>query len=63
MSKKERAERARTPTRASFEKSLPDDPAELKKQMTQLLVEKAVLEKELELVKKRRQRHPRSTEQ
>lgn len=52
MSKKERAQRARTPTRASFEKSLPDDPAELKKQMTQLLVEKAVLEKELELIKK-----------
>ena len=62
MCKKERIQRARTPTRASFEKFLPDDPAELKKQMAQLLVEKAVLEEELELIKKRRERHPRSAE-
>ena len=52
MSKKEREERARIPTRAALEKSLPDDPSELKEQMAKLLVEKAVLEKELELVKK-----------
>lgn len=62
MSKKERKEHTRMPTRAAFEKSLPDDPAELKKQMAQLLADKAVLEKELELVK-RRQRHPESAQQ
>ncbi|ERA52022.1 transposase-like protein [Corynebacterium diphtheriae DSM 43988] len=52
MSKRERKEHTRMPTRAAFEKSLADDPAELKKQMAQLFVDKAVLEKELELVKK-----------
>lgn len=63
MSKRERKEHTRMPTRAAFEKSLTDDPAELKKQIAQLLVDKAVLEKELELVKKRRQRHPGSAQQ
>lgn len=52
MSKKEREEHLRIPTKAAFEKSLPDDPDELKKQLSQLMVEKAVLEKELDLVKK-----------
>ncbi|MEX3504917.1 terminase gpP N-terminus-related DNA-binding protein [Corynebacterium sp. LK2510] len=52
MSKRQRAEHARTPTTAAFETSLPDDPAQLNKQMAKLLVDKAVLEKELELVKK-----------
>lgn len=52
MSKRERKEHTCMPTRAALEKSLADDPAELKKQMAQLLVDKAVLEKELELVKK-----------
>lgn len=52
MSKKERKERAGIPTRAAFEKSLPDDPVELKRQLAAALVDKAVLEQELELVKK-----------
>ena len=52
MSKRERKEHTRMPTRAAFERSLADDLAELKKQMAQMLVDKAVLEKELELVKK-----------
>ena len=52
MTRKEREEQLRTPTKAALEKSLPDDPAELKKQLAQLLVDKAILEKELDLVKK-----------
>ncbi|MEX3505069.1 terminase gpP N-terminus-related DNA-binding protein, partial [Corynebacterium sp. LK2510] len=52
MSTKQRAEHARTPTTAAFETSLPDDPTQLKKQMAKLLVDKAVLKKELELIKK-----------
>lgn len=41
-------------TRAQLEKSLPDDPAELRELAASLLVDKAVLERELELVKKTR---------
>ncbi|CAB0670121.1 IS3 family transposase [Corynebacterium diphtheriae] len=52
MSKKERAGHGRIPTKAALEKSLPDNPTQLKQQMATLLVEKAVLEKELEIIKK-----------
>ncbi len=52
MSKKERAGHARIPTKAALEKSLPDNPTQLKQQMATLLVEKAVLEKELGIIKK-----------
>lgn len=45
-------------TRAQLEKSLPDDPEELKDIAARLLAEKAVLEQELELAKKIPGRHP-----
>lgn len=40
MSKKERAGHGRIPTKAALEKSLPDNPTQLKQQMATLLVEK-----------------------
>jgi len=42
---------------------LPDDPEKFRKLAAQLLVDKAVLEQELSLVKKRRQRHGRGTDE
>lgn len=58
MSKREKAKADGFPTRASIERSLPDDPAELKRLAAELLVEKAVLEQELELVKKTKASSP-----
>lgn len=52
MSKKERRAQQEFPTRASLEASLPDDPAELRKLATKLMVEKALLNEELTLIKK-----------
>ena len=52
MSPAERRRERQLPTRRSLENSLPDDPRELKALAASLLVDKAVLEKELELVKK-----------
>ena len=62
MTKRERAERAGFPTRASLEASFPDDVDELKRQLAKLTVEKALVDKELELVKKRREPHSRRAE-
>lgn len=52
MSATERKQSAGIVTHKAFEKSLPDDAAELKKLAARLSVEKAVLEKELEEIKK-----------
>jgi len=52
MSKRERREHPKTPTKAALEASLPEDPEALRKLAAQLLVDKAVLEQELSLVKK-----------
>lgn len=52
MSPAERRRERQLPTRRSLENSLPDDPRELKALAASLLVDKAVLEQELELVKK-----------
>ncbi|GAA1208092.1 hypothetical protein [Rhodoglobus aureus] len=52
MSKREKSEADGFPTRASLERSLPNDINELKRLTAELLVEKAVLERELDLVKK-----------
>lgn len=52
MTKRERETRAGFPTRASLEASFPDDVDELKRQLAKLTVEKALVDKELELVKK-----------
>lgn len=60
MSRKERAQAAKLPTVKSLEASLPDDPQELKRLAAKLIVEKAVIDQELELIKKRRQRPARS---
>lgn len=58
MSATERKQSVGIVTRKAFEKSLPDDAAELKKLAARLSAEKAVLEKELEELKKRRQHRP-----
>lgn len=58
MSKREKAKADGFPTRASIERSLPDDPTELKRIAAGLMVEKAVLEQELDLVKKTRASSP-----
>lgn len=52
MSAKERKTERALPTRKSLEASLPDDPVRLRQMAAQLLVEKAVLESELDLIKK-----------
>lgn len=52
MSRKERKVERALPTRKSLEASLPDDPAQLRQLAAQLLLDKAVLESELELIKK-----------
>lgn len=52
MSATERKQSAGIVTHRAFEKSLPDDATELKKLAARLSVEKAVLEKELEEIKK-----------
>lgn len=52
MNKREKAQADGFPTRASLERTLPDDPNELKRIAADLMVEKAVLQRELELVKK-----------
>ena len=52
MSKKEKVDRGIYKTKAQLVKSLPDDVSELKELAAKLMVEKAVLEKELELSKK-----------
>lgn len=52
MSATERKQSAGIVTHKAFEKSLPDDATELKKLAARLSVEKAVLEKELEEIKK-----------
>ncbi|MFS0196003.1 hypothetical protein ACL1GE_10825 [Corynebacterium striatum] len=58
MSATERKQSAGIVTRKALEKSLPDDDVELKKLAARLSAEKAVLEKELEELKKRRQHRP-----
>ena len=52
MTKTERAKADGFPTRASLERDLPDDLEELKRLAAELLVQRAILERELELVKK-----------
>lgn len=52
MSKKEKLELGMDKTRAQLKESLPDDIDELKNLVAKLLTERAVLEQELELVKK-----------
>ncbi|WGD37588.1 hypothetical protein [Lysinibacter sp. HNR] len=52
MSRREQKQADGLPTRASLERSLPDDITELRRLTAELLVEKAVLERELGLVKK-----------
>jgi len=52
MTKRERDQHRDLPTRAALEASLPDDPDTLRKLAAQALVDKAVLEQELSLVKK-----------
>ena len=52
MSKKEKLELGIYKTRAQLKDSLPDDINELKNLAAKLIAEKAVLEQELELVKK-----------
>ncbi|MFT8705506.1 IS3 family transposase [Bifidobacterium aquikefiricola] len=52
MTRSERKQREGYRTRAQPEASLPDDPVELRRLSARLLVGKAVLEKELDLVKK-----------
>ncbi|WP_299295254.1 IS3 family transposase [uncultured Mobiluncus sp.] len=52
MSRKERGQAAKLPTVKSLEASLPDDPQELKRLAAKLIVEKAVMNQELELIKK-----------
>lgn len=52
MSKRERDQHRDLPTQAALEASLPNDPEKLRKLAAQLLVDKAVLEQELSLVKK-----------
>ena len=52
MSRKERGQAAKLPTVKSLEASLPDDPQELKRLAAKLIVEKAVIDQELELIKK-----------
>lgn len=52
MSKAEKAKADGFPTRASLERELPDDVDELKRLTADLMVQRAVLERELELVKK-----------
>lgn len=56
MGKRERESRAGFSTPASLEASFPDDVDELKRQLAKLTVEKALVEKELELVKRRQHR-------
>lgn len=55
MSATERKQSAGIVTHKALESSLPDDAVELKKLAARLSAEKAVLEKELEEIKKRRQ--------
>ena len=55
MSATERKQSAGIVTHKALESSLPDDAIELKKLAARLSAEKAVLEKELEEIKKRRQ--------
>lgn len=50
MTRKEK--KARRPSRAALESSLPDDPAELRRVAAELMVEKAYLQAELDLAKK-----------
>lgn len=52
MTRSERKQREGYKTRAQLEASLPDDPVELRRLAARLLVDKAVLEQELDLVKK-----------
>ena len=52
MSKRERIEAGAYKTKAQLEAALPDDPEELRRLATRLMVENAVLERELELAKK-----------
>ncbi|WP_182049031.1 IS3 family transposase [Changpingibacter yushuensis] len=52
MTRREKREADGLATRAQLEKSLPDDPDELRRLAARLLVEKHVLEHELDLVKK-----------
>ncbi|WP_244303281.1 hypothetical protein [Leucobacter coleopterorum] len=52
MSRAEKAKADGFPTRASLERGLPDDVDELKRLAADLMVQRAVLERELELVKK-----------
>lgn len=52
MTKSEKAKADNFPTRASMERGLPDDIGELKQLAADLMVQWAVLERELELVKK-----------
>lgn len=58
MSRKERGQAAKLPTVKSLEASLPDDPQELKRLEAKLIVEKAVMDQELELIKKTSASYP-----
>ena len=62
MSATERKQSAGIVTHKALEKSLPDDAAQLKKLAARLSAEKAVLEKELEEIKKRRQHRPNQSQ-
>lgn len=62
MSATERKQSAGIVTHKALESSLPDDAIELKKLAARLSAEKAVLEKELEEIKKRRQHRPNQSQ-
>lgn len=58
MGRKERIEAGVYKTKARLKKELPDDPEELKELAARLMAEKAMLEQELEMAKKRPGRIP-----
>lgn len=60
MNKREQAAADGFPTRKNLEQGLPDDIVSVKRLAAELMVERAMLERELELVK-RRGRHPGTT--
>lgn len=62
MSATERKQSAGIVTHKALESSLPDDAIQLKKLAARLSAEKAVLEKELEEIKKRRQHRPNQSQ-
>lgn len=56
MNEREQAAGGGSPTRKSLELTLPDDVVSLKRITAELMVERAILERELELVKSRGRR-------